>query len=164
MFRGENTTFNGVKVGPGIVDANGVFRRMTEEDLKLQEILDAMKKEAMEAQSPVSLRVHPIENRKLVYLSSTSCCYLDADQEYKQPTVVHVDEKELLRNPFTLTCIWRPGNMELENEMYELKTHFSGEFRLRTDTQEVYKIVYNYGYMLQDAHTILVDGQTFALN
>src|SRR5271155_1694442 len=123
MFVNEHTTFteinNGVPnvkhfPGNGVIDDQGQFRKLTEDEEKDVAIHSALHEEAKTAGSCVSLNNHPLLGRRILFFGDRGSIPLN--EKYDPGSVSQVSADELKQTPFVSTGTIN-GSMKVDMKM-----------------------------------------------
>lgn len=148
----------------GVIDHTGQFRDPTPLEVADREHIHALKREAAEAKSPISLRPHR-DGHYLVCFKH-GAARVPIGQTFNPGTVVALTAEELKSDPFVSNGTINDNPIETRNEIVCGATlERRGAFRLQYathDSTRVFRIVYNYGFFPIGSNAIEVDGTTFS--
>jgi hypothetical protein len=156
-------TINGVEKrfpGQGIIDHTGEFRESTATELENKRLREELLAEALAASSPVSLRAHPMLDKKLVFIGNKGSCAI-LDGEYRPGAVAKIEPDELKARPFVPTGFI--NNLLVDQEKVTgCHVGNSGQFRLQKNgSDDVWNVQYKYGYTPNGKDGLNVDGRAF---
>src|SRR6185437_5568790 len=88
--------------GPGVIDDTGKFRPMTQAEKEDREWDEQLYGEAKALGSPISLRVHPVWKKRVLFFGNAhNSCLVEG--KYVPGVVTKLCEEELKLKPFNVT-------------------------------------------------------------
>ncbi len=163
----EHTTLveNGKTLNPfpksGVVDDTGKFREPTQKEVEDMELSEALRTEALDVKSPVSLR--PDNTGCILVFIGRGSAALPKGATFQPGSVTALTESDLKIDPFVTNGTINGMPVDMNNGVVcGMVTGESGVFRMRGQTK-VYRVVYNYGYAPVGSSKINVDGTVYHL-